>query len=185
MGKVVAGMTVSLDGFVNDRNGDTSRLFPPRPKIRELEVVKRAMDRTGAVLMGRRAYEMAHGDFTTFEYQVPIYVLTHQPPERVARGENDHLRFHFVSESPEMAVAQARDAAAGKDVTVVGGVSVVQQLLHRGLVDELVVGLASVVLGGGLRFFEGVNDAGLAIEQVEVISGQGRTDVRYRVIGVG
>jgi dihydrofolate reductase len=84
-----------------------------------------------------------------------------------------------------MAVAQARDAAAGKDVTVVGGVSVVQQLLHRGLVDELVVGLASVVLGGGLRFFEGVNDAGLAIEQVEVISGQARTDVRYRVIGVG
>lgn len=63
--------------------------------------------------------------------------------------------------------------------------SVVQQLLHRGLVDELVVGLASVVLGGGLRFFEGENDADLAIEQVEVITGQGRTDVRYRVIGVG
>src|SRR6266850_1208391 len=162
MGKVVAGMTMSLDGFVNDRNGDTSRLFPPRAKIRELEVVRRAMQKTGAVLMGRRAYEMAHGDFTSYELAMPIFVLTHHPPERApelaAKGDNGELQLHFVSESPEMAVAQARDAAAGKDVTVVGGVSVVQQLLHRGLVDELVVGVASVVLGGGLRIFEGMND---------------------------
>jgi dihydrofolate reductase len=182
MHKVIAGMTISLDGYVNDHNGDVSRLYPPRDEIRELEVVKQAIAETGAVLMGRHAYEMAKGDLTGYEFQVPIFVLTHHPPERPPQGENDRLRVHFVDDRIEVAAARARDAAAPRDVMVVGGVDVIHQLLRAGLVDELVLGFAPVLLGGGLRLFGDMEDVGMGLEQLEVIVGRDRTDVRYRVL---
>ncbi len=185
MQKVVAGMTMSVDGYVNDRNGDTSRLYPNLDKIRELSIVKEAIETTGAVLMGRRSYEMANGDLTGYEFQTPIFVCTHHAPERVPKGQNENLKVIFIGEGIEMAVARARDAAGPKNVQVVGGVDVIQQLLQKGLVDELVIGLAPVLLGGGLRLFDRAEDAGIVLEQIEVIAAQGRTDVRFRVIGGG
>src|ERR1700737_2437402 len=115
---VVVGMTVSLDGFVNDRNGSVERLYPDLVALRETEVLQEAIANTGAVVMGRRAYEMANGDFTGYEFQVPIFVVTHQPPKERAKGENTKLSFAFVGDV-ESAVQRAKKAAGNKDVTVV------------------------------------------------------------------
>ncbi|MEK6226808.1 MAG: hypothetical protein AABM40_11035 [Chloroflexota bacterium] len=122
MAKVIVGMTVSLDGFVNDRNGSVERLYPDLAALRKTEVLQEAIANTGAVVMGRRAYEMANGDFTGYEFQVPIFVVTHHPPKAVAKGENARLSFEFV-DHVDGAVGKAKKAAGTKDVTAVGGAS--------------------------------------------------------------
>ncbi len=96
LAKIVVSMTVSLDGFVNDRQGSVARLYPDLAALRKTEALHEAMANTGAVVMGRRAYEMANGDFTGYEFQVPIFVVTHQRPQAVAKGENARLSFEFV-----------------------------------------------------------------------------------------
>src|SRR5437667_8212562 len=95
MGKVIVGATISLDGFMNDRNGDVSRLYPDLEALRRTEMLQEEIQTTGAVVMGRRAYDMAEGNLTDYEYQVPIFVLTHAVPEKVAKGENDKLTLTF------------------------------------------------------------------------------------------
>lgn len=103
MGTVVLGMTMSVDGFVADRNSDLSSLYPDLDDLRHTDMLKESIARTGAVVMGRRAYGMADGDFTDYEYQVPIFVVTHHVPETVTRGENSRLTLTFVTagiESP-------------------------------------------------------------------------------------
>ena len=88
MGKVVVGMTVSLDGFVNDRNGLVSRLYPDLAALRKTKMLQESIRTTGAVLMGRRAYEMGDPDsydWDDYEFQVPIFVLTHHVPEKMPK----------------------------------------------------------------------------------------------------
>src|SRR5574342_140481 len=80
MGKVIVGTTMSLDGFINDRTGSLAPLYPDLARLRETDMLQESMESTGAVLMGRHAYDLADGDFTGYEYQVPIFVLTHHPP---------------------------------------------------------------------------------------------------------
>ncbi|MDQ3005335.1 MAG: dihydrofolate reductase, partial [Chloroflexota bacterium] len=132
MGKVILGLTMSLDGFVNDRNGDVGRLYPDFEALRETEVLQEAIRKTGAVVMGRHAYDMANGDFTGYEFQVPIFVLTHHVPEQVAKGENQNFKFNFIIDGIESAIEKARAAAGEKDVTVVGGADIFQQCLNKG-----------------------------------------------------
>jgi len=76
MAKVAVGMTLSLDGFVNDPNGSVARLYPDLVALAKTEILPEAITNTGAVVMGRRAYEMANGDFTGYKFQVPIFVVT-------------------------------------------------------------------------------------------------------------
>src|SRR5437016_12213842 len=76
MGNVIIGATMSLDWFMNDRNGDVSRLYQDFEALRRTEMLQEEIRTTGAVVMGRRAYDMAEGDLTDYEYQVPIFVLT-------------------------------------------------------------------------------------------------------------
>ena len=111
MTKVIGGMNMSLDGFVNDRNGSVSRLYPDMQAMVESEVLQEAMRTTGAVLMGRHSYDMGNGDFTGYEFQVPLFVVTHNAPDQVAKGENDKLSFTFVTDGIESAVNQAKAAA--------------------------------------------------------------------------
>lgn len=105
MARVIAGMVMSLDGFVADRNGDVSRLYPDMAAMRESEAVREAMRATGAVVMGRRSYAMGNGDFTGYEFQVPIFVVTHKAPAQPAKGENGHLTVSFTPEGVERAIA--------------------------------------------------------------------------------
>ena len=82
MGNVIVGATMSLDGFMNDRHGDVSRLYPDLEVLRRTEMLQEEIRTTGAVVMGRRSYDMGEGDLTDYEYQVPIFVLTHHVPEK-------------------------------------------------------------------------------------------------------
>src|SRR5438876_9182054 len=165
MGKVIFGMTMSLDGFVNDRNGDVSRLYPDLDALRKTEMLQEEIQTTGSVVMGRRAYDMAEGDFTDYEFQVPIFVLTHHVPEKVAKGENDKLTVTFVTNGIESAIAKAKAAAGGKHVMVIGGANTAQQCLRAGLVDEIHIGIVPVLFGEGLRFFEHLGSEQIELER--------------------
>ena len=182
MGTVVAGMMMSLDGYIQDSNGSVARLYPDFDALRQTDLLQEEIRRTGAVVMGRRAYDMAQGDFTGYEFQVPIFVLTHQAPETVAKGENEQLRFTFVTDGIEHAIAQARAAAGEKDVAVIGGAQTVQQCLHAGLVDELQIDLVPLLLGGGLRLFEQPGSKPVELERIRVIEYPWFTHLRFRVL---
>ena len=73
------------------------------------------MNNTGAVVMGRRAYEMASGDFTGYEFQVPIFVVSHRPPKDAPKGQNANLSIAFVTEGTDAAVQRAKKAAGARD----------------------------------------------------------------------
>lgn len=182
MGQVILGMSVSLDGFIHDRDGSVSRLYADLQEIDYKEQFQDAIRMTGAVIMGRRSYEMGNGDFTGYEFQTPIFVVTHQPPEQVAKGENENLKFHFVTDGVERAVSQAKAAAGDKDVTVIGGAETIQQILNAGLGDELHIDIVPVLLGEGLRLFDHLRNAPVALEQIQVNTMPKRTSIRYRIV---
>ena len=181
MGKVIVGANLSLDGFSSDRDGSLGKLYPDMDAMRASELVQESMKSTGAVLMGRRTFDMGQGDYTGYEYQVPIFVVTHtlaQPP----KGENENLKFHFVTDGVESAIRQAKVAAGDKDMMVVGGADLVQQLLKAGLADEIQVGIVPVLIGAGLRFFEHLENLQIRLEKVKVIETGAQTDLVFRVV---
>jgi dihydrofolate reductase len=97
MRKVIAGMTMSLDGFINDRNGSAESLSPDFPELLDSSLFKEQVQNTGAVIMGKGVYEMADPFMWVnddYEFQVPIFVLTHTPPAKYPKG-NDKLKCHF------------------------------------------------------------------------------------------
>ena len=105
----------------------------------------------------------------------PVFVLTHheREPLRMQGGTS----FHFVTDGIESALEQARAAAGEKTVSLGGGASVAQQYLAAGLLDEVVVSVVPILLGGGARLFENLGDAKL--EQVESVAAPGVTHIRY------
>jgi dihydrofolate reductase len=110
-------------------------------------------------------------------YHAPVFVLTHH--ERAPLAMDGGTTFHFVTDGIESALEQARAAAGEQNVQVAGGASTVNQYLAAGLLDELFLHVAPVVLGGGERLLEGVGDP--ALEIVETIPSPAVTHVRYRV----
>ena len=115
-----------------------------------------------------------------YEFQVPIFVLTHKPP-RVPPKQDEHLTFTFVTDGVDSAIAQARAAAGNRAVQVVGGASVTQQILQAGLVDELRIDVMPVMLGAGLRFFGNTGLERLQLETIGVQEVGVRTSLRYRI----
>lgn len=183
MGKVVGGMTISLDGFINDRDGSVGALYPDLGDLRETDLLQESMLNTGAVVMGRYTYEMANGDFTGYEYQVPIFVVLHNAPAQVAKGENDKLKFHFVTDGVESAIRRAKATAGDKEVTVVGGANLIQQLLKMHLIDELQIGIMPVLLGDGIRLFDHLLSYQIQLEKTKLVeTAGGRTDIFFRVV---
>ena len=182
MGNVIIGATISLDGFMSDRNGDLSLLYPDLEALGQTEMLREEIRATGAVVMGRRAYDMARGDLTGYEYQTPIFVLAHRVPEHGPKGVNDQLSITFVTDGIASAIAQAKAAAGDKQVTVVGGAETAQQCLRAGLVDELHMGIVPVLLGDGLRFFASHADEQMTLERIRTFESPGRTDLWFRVV---
>jgi dihydrofolate reductase len=182
MGNVIIGATLSLDGFMNDRNGNVSRLYPDLEALRSTEMLQEEIQTTGAVVMGRHAYNMAEGDLTDYEYQVPIFVLTHHVPEKAAKGENDKLTLTFVTDGIERAIEKAKAAARDKHVMVVGGANTAQQCLRAGLVDEIHIGIVPVLFGEGLRFFEPLVNEQMELERTRIFESPTRTDLWFRVV---
>jgi len=175
-------MTSSLDGFVADPGGGVDRLYPDLEALQNTPYMNALIEETGAVLMGRRAFEMGDPDgfVGNYEFQVPIFVLTHHPPA-VHPKQDERLTFTFVTDGVESAVKQAKAAAGDKSVTVVGGASVIQQLLRAGLVDELRVDYMPVLLGEGLRPFDDAVLGDVELEKIGVLEEGARTSLRFRV----
>ncbi len=153
MASVIAGMTTSLDGFVADRNGSVDRLYPDLGELHGTPYMDEMIKRTGAVLMGRRAF---------------------------APKQDEHLTFTFVTAGIASAVAQAKAAARDKAVQVIGGASVVRQVLRSGLADELSLDFMPVLLGGGLRLFD-EDFADVRLEKIDLHQIGVRTSFRFRV----
>jgi dihydrofolate reductase len=184
MGKVILGMTMSIDGFINDRNGSVEALYPDLADWRETELGTESIQNTGAVVMGRNSYAMSEDPdwfAGNYEYQVPIFVLTHDPPKKHPKETKD-LTFTFVTDGIESAIRQAKEAAGDKDVNVIGAASTAQQCLNAGLADELHVDVMPVFLGDGLRPFEGIDVESIQLERMKVMELLGgRTHLRFRI----
>ncbi len=185
MGKVILGITMSVDGFINDRHGSVEALYPDLANWRETEPGRESIQNTGAVIMGRNSFDMAEDPDSlagNYEYQVPIFVLTHQPPKKHPK-ETDRLSFTFVTDGIESAIRQAKAAAGNKDVNVIGATGTAQQCLRAGVADELHIDIMPVLLGNGLRLFEGFDEGEIRLERLKVMElPGGRTHLRFRII---
>jgi dihydrofolate reductase len=185
MGNVVLGMTMSLDGLINDRNGSVAALYPDLAAWRETEPGKESIQNTGAVVMGRNSYAMSEDPdwfAGNYEYQVPIFVLTHAPPEKHPKETRD-LTFTFVTDGIQSAIRQAKVAAGDREVNIIGAASTARQCLRAGLADELHVDIMPVLLGSGLRVFEDLGTETIQLERIKVMElPGGRTHLRFRII---
>lgn len=179
MGKVMAGMTVSLDGFMNAEsvNGDFELLLQA-PSFKEM------LENTGAVIMGRNVYEMADPFLwinDDYEFQCPLFIMTHNPPEKYPEG-NEKLSVNFVTDGIESAIKKAKVAAGDKMVQIIGGADVIQQALNSGLVDEFGVDIMPVLLGDGLRLLENLDTDKIKLERISVSETTPmRTSIMYKV----
>jgi dihydrofolate reductase len=196
MTKVLAGITTSVDGYVaGPEDGPGKGLGEGGERLHywvfggpwtyEAEPtgeatgedagwLAEAMARVGAVVGGRWTYEAADHWGGKNPWGLPFFIVTHRPEE-----EPEGAGFTFVS-GVEEAIARAGEAAGGKDVHVMGGADVIRQALAAGLVDELTIIVAPVILGGGKRLFEGFSHS-LDLEHVGVRQSQHATFIDYRV----
>jgi len=151
------------------------------------EVMEEALANVGATIMGRNMFGGGPGPWGEDPWQGwwgddppfhhPVFVLTHHEREPLEREGG--TSFTFVTDGIESALAQARVAADGKDVTLAGGADVAQQYLAAGLLDELQINVAPFLLGAGTRLFE--NLEAVDLEQVRVIEGPDAAHLKYRV----
>jgi dihydrofolate reductase len=196
MSKVVAGITTSVDGYIAGPNdgpdrglgdggerlhywvfgGPWSYDSPPQgePVGEDKAQLDEASGAAGAVIAGRGTYEAAGHWGETNPFGMPLFIVTHRPEEQ---PEGDH--FIFVA-GVEEAVERAREAAGGKDVNVMGGADVIRQALDAGLVDELSIIIAPVLLGGGKHLFDGFTRS-LDLEHIGVRQSPFATFIDYRV----
>jgi dihydrofolate reductase len=153
-------------------------------------VIEEMQQNVGAVIMGRNMFGPIRGPWQDESwrgwwgedppYHVPVFVLTHHPrgPLEMQGGTT----FHFVTDGIESAYEQAVAAAGGKDITLGGGASTVQQAIAAGLLDELQVNLVPILLGGGERLLEGLGGAPVGFVPTRVLEAPGVTHLRYRVV---
>jgi dihydrofolate reductase len=185
MSKVVVGMTISLDGFVNDSRGSVASLYPDFESFRDSESLRETIQKTGAVVMGKNAFAMSEDPdwyASNYEFQVPIFVVTHEIPNKQTK-ETDKLSFTFVIDGVESAIKQAKLAAGNKDVTVIGGASTIRQCIKAGVADELHIDVMPILLCSGLRLFEGFGITPIQLERLNVVNLPiGRTHFKFRVV---
>ncbi len=141
----------------------------------------------GAVVMGRNMYGPIRGEWDDDwrgwwgenpPYHAPVFVLTHYPHDPIEMDGG--TIFHFVTTGFDAALEQAKAAAAGGDIRIAGGASTIRQALAAGVIDELTLDIAPVLLGRGERLFDDVEDPGF--EPIEATHSPYATHVRYRVV---
>jgi len=196
-GQVIVEITMSLDGYVTAPGADIDHglgvdgeplhewVFSGTPE--DGAILDEATARTGAVIMGRRLFDVIdapHGWNESIGYGAdrntspPVFVLTHRPPATWRLGE----RFTFVTDGPRSALEQARAAAGEKDVVVMGGGAVCHEFLDAGLADILILHLAPIVLGGGTRLFPAHDAKRLRLEQAGIVTTPSAHHLTYRII---
>ena len=197
MTKVLAGITTSVDGFITGPDDGPDKGLGEggerlhywvfggpwtyegesrgEPTGEDAAWLAEMISRIGAVVGGRNTYEAARHWGDQNPWGLPFFIVTHRPEDEPEGGA-----FTFVSGVKE-AVERAVEAAGDKDVNVMGGADVIRQALAAGLIDELTIITAPVVLGGGKRLFEGFSSS-LDLEHLGVRQSQYATFVDYRVL---
>jgi len=184
MATVEANISMSLDGFVTgphlDRypgfgeGGEVLHAWVGEPGGRDL-----ALGRAGSIITSRKVYDETDGwAAENGFFRMPVFVVTHRPHEVVVRGDTT---FTFVTAGIERAIEQAGVAAGGELVHIMGGAGIIQQALAAGLVDELCVHVAPVILGSGTRLFEHLGGP-ITLERTRVTESRHATHLRYRIV---
>jgi dihydrofolate reductase len=201
MGEVIVDLSMSLDGFIAgaddgarsplgrggealftwmgagpERNRVEARLQPPDASA---PIVDEWVTRTGAMLSGRRTFDIAGGWADGHPIDAPIFVVTHRAP--TSGRWSPQVR--FATDGLDRALASAQEVA-GDRVVSVAGASLAQQLLAAGRLDAIQVSVAPVLLGAGVRLFDHLGGP-VALEQVRVVPSDGVTHLRYRVVRSG
>jgi dihydrofolate reductase len=191
MSKVVFDISMSLDGFMTAAD--------PRPdqpmgeggqrlvewafgeNEQDREVLTMGLGGLGAVIAGRRTYQMSlpwwGADGPTGPARIPVFVLCHRPPGDAPQGGV----YTFVTDGIEGALERARAAAGDKDVTVMGGAQTGRQCIRAGLIDELSIHLIPVIFGAGTRMFESLGADHLQLENLAAVQTPAATHLRLRI----
>jgi dihydrofolate reductase len=157
------------------------------------ELVAENLRANGAVVMGRRMFSGGDGPWEDDPnangwwgdeppFHMPVFVVTHHARKPLVRGGTT---FTFVTDGVESAIEEARAAAAEKDVLVAGGANAIDQCVRAGLLDELQLHLVPVLLGDGVRLFDGVGPESPRLELTRVVDSPLVTHLRYRVVAAG
>jgi dihydrofolate reductase len=203
MGKVIFENSVSLDGFVagpNDgpdnglgdggealfqwyNSGDTAFPLPGTDMVFNIsrasaELLQEEWGKLGAMVAGRRMFDIAHAWGGNPPGGGPCFIVTHNPPQEWVKP---HSPFTFVTDGVESAVAKAKQAAGDKDVAI-SSASIAQQCIKAGLLDDIQIDLAPVLLGGGIRLFNNLGAAPIELDIMRVVEGFGVTHLKYRVV---
>ena len=201
VGRVIADITISADGYVAGPNQTEERPFGDdggdgwgdklhawmfdNPEENEAQVEQ--LKAPGAVIMGRNMFGPVRGEWDRQwngwwgdnpPFHAPVFVLTHhaRDPQPMDGGTT----YHFVTDGIQSALEQARAAAGDGDVSILGGADTINQYLAAGLIDEQRLHIVPLTLGGGARLFDGVPP--LKLEQVESRAASAVTHVTYRVL---
>jgi dihydrofolate reductase len=201
MGKVAVDITTSLDGFVAGPNdGPDLPLGQGGERLhewvyglsswrerhgleggetnRDAEILEEAFANLGAIVLGKRMFDNAHGWGDDPPFGVSVFVLTHEPRDREVKGATT---FTFVTDGIESALDQAKAAAGDKDVSIGGGANTVQQYLRAGLIDEMQIHVAPLLLGGGIRLFDGFGSDQVEFEILRVVESPVVSHLKFRV----
>lgn len=201
-GKVFFSVSMSLDGYIAPRSLDQLMgpqwmelqqwVFPQRffrenlkfgeggEEGRDNDILRETFERTGASVMGKRMFDGGeHAWPEDAPFHTPVYVVTHERREPWERPGG--TTFHFVNDGIEAALAKAREAAGARDVRIAGGGETILQYLNAGLVDEFSIALSPVLFGDGVRLFEGVDAARIALEPIRTEPSQRVTHLTYAV----
>jgi dihydrofolate reductase len=153
-------------------------------------VVEESLANVGATIMGRNMFGPRRGPWgddpwmgwwgENPPFHRPVFVLTHhaRDPLEMQGGTT----FTFVTDGIESALEQARRAAGSQDVALAGGADVAQQYLAAGLIDEMDIHIAPILLRAGTRLFDNLESAAVKLEQVRAVEAPGVTHLRYRVV---
>jgi dihydrofolate reductase len=193
--KVFAIMSMSLDGYVADLQDGVAEVFDWYMNSGDVEIhtggsdpmtfkvsapsaehLHRHISEVGAMIAGRRTFDKAEGWGGNHAWG-PAFVLTHHIPDGWPRPNST---VHFVTDGIKSAISQAKTAAAGKSVGV-HGADTIQQCLNAGLLDEIHVDIAAVLLGSGVRLFDHLVGTPAVLGNPTVIAGVGVTHLRYPV----
>lgn len=200
MGKVVTGLTMSLDGFVAGPNdspelplgeggdklftwyysGDTEIKMPGAPLFKvsaaSAKLLQEAIQSIGAMVAGRRMFDIA-GAWGGNPPGSPCFIVTHHPPQEWVKEGSP---FIFVTDGIESAIRQAKKAAGNKDVAV-SSASIMQQCLKAGLLDEIYIHLVPLLLGSGVRLFDHLGTTPIELERIKVVEAPDVTHLAFRV----
>jgi dihydrofolate reductase len=190
MSKLLLTFTMSLDGFIAGpeigveqpmgRGGERLHHWmfnDSADRGIDPDMAKKMLSVAGAVILGRRTFDVGLKPWGDTPYPMPCFVLTHQRRESLAMKSGI---FTFVSDGIASALRQAKAAAGGKDIVVMGA-NAAQQYLKAGLADEIVLQLAPVLLGAGTRLFDSIGDEQIELTRTRMIGSPFVTHLKFSV----